>query len=332
MELAPDILPPPLPDELLVIRNPVSANSHRAHRQITDLQERFPFSSIDVYPTLHDDELSSSENHQANQQRVLDLLQERTNPNQPQARRLWLVIATGDGTIRDIGEALLGADEAIRDVPILPLAGGNGNDLSSMVHGFWGKRRPAQQMGQACIKPVHPLEWTFQQPDGSTKTRYAQSYGSVGELVAKTAKEIDDVRGHSKLVHLVHEKVLGAKALVTATRTTVEERGSKHETVELIFSNGPRMAKFLRWDQKLHDPQFMRTEVIQNDRLHLAASGIKMMLAKHRSTPVPDGNMVRFQTLTDTWVQLDGEATPLAAHSTVTVRRSPLSLNIVHLK
>jgi len=333
MECDPFEQPPEqLPDELLVIRNPVSANSHRAQGQITDLQERFPLSVIDVYPTLHDKDLSHEENRQANQQRMLDLLQERVNPNQPHNRRLWLVLATGDGTIRDMTEAMLGADEAIRSVPILPLAGGNGNDVSSMLHGFWGKRWPAQHMHHAHIEPVQPLECTITYANGESKKRYALGYVSEGELVAKTAKAIDQDRGHSRLVQLVNEKILAGRALAKASLTEVVERGVTRKTGELIFNNGERMAKFFRWDQSLADPQFMRTEVHKSGLFHIAQSGLALMLAKHRHTVVPDGNLVRVQNVTDTWIQLDGEAFPLPANSIITVRRAQQHLHLVHLR
>ncbi|HJP96049.1 MAG TPA: hypothetical protein VJ843_01620 [Candidatus Saccharimonadales bacterium] len=334
MELAPDVLPPEpiLPDELLIIRNPVSANSHRAQRQIADLQERFPFSVVDVFPTLYEADLSHEENRQANQQRVLDLLQERTDPNQPYSRQLWLVIATGDGTIRDIGEALLGADEAIRNVPILPLAGGNGNDNSTMAHRFLGKHWPAQRLRRAHIEPVQPLECTIRHHDGSMQKRYALGYLSVGELVAKAAKDIDQDRGRNRLAQLINEKILAGRSLANASLTEIAERESKRQTGELIFSNGNRMAKYFHWDQSLTDPQFTRTEITKNSLLHIAKSGIKLMLAKHPSIVVPDGNLVEFQNATGTWIQFDGEAFLLPARSTITVRRAGRSLNIVHLK
>lgn len=324
--------PEPLPDELLVIRNPVSANAHRAHRQIAELQERFPLSVVDVYPTLHDNNLSHEENRQTNQQRVLDLLQERVDPNQPHSRRLWLVLATGDGTIRDMSEAMLGADEAIRNVPILPLAGGNGNDVSSMLHGFWGKRWPAQHMHRAHIEPVQLLECTIAYANGESEKRYALGYLSEGELAAKTAKVIDQDRGRSRFVQLVNEKILAGQALAKASLTEVVERGVKRKTGELIFNNGERMAKYFRWDQSLADPQFMRTEVSKNGLFHIAQSGIALMLGKHRHTVVPDGNLVRVQNVTDTWIQLDGEAFPLPANSIITVRRAQQHLHLVHLR
>lgn len=328
MEQAPAVLP----DELLVIRNPVSANHQRVQHQLADLQERFPFSTVDVYPTLYDENATHEENRRANQQRVLDLLQERIDPNQPNQRKLWLVIATGDGTIRDIGEALLGADEALQNVPILPLAGGNGNDNSTMVHGFWGKHRPAQRLHRAHIEPVQPLEFTVQHPDGTAEQRYSFGYGSLGELVAKAAKDIDQDRGRSRFAQLVNEKVLAGRSLAKATLTEIVERGAKRHTGELIFSNGGRMAKFFHWNQELGDPQFTRTEIPKKDMLHIAIAGVKLMMARHQSTVVPDGNLVELQNTTDTWIQFDGEAFPLPANSSVTVRRAQRSLNIVHLK
>lgn len=339
MEVAPwDFLEPPeptpavLPDELLVIRNPVSANSARAQHQIATLQQEFSFRAVDVLPTLHDPNAAPGENQRNNQERIINELQERVDPNNPDNPRCWLVVATGDGTIRDAAEALLTADDAIRSVPILPLAGGNGNDFSSMVHGFWGKRRPASRLGKAHIESVQPLEFTITRSDGTIEKKYAFSYGSLGELIAKAAKDIDQDRGRSRFVQLVNEKILAAKAISQARTTVIEERGGKREIGEIIFSNGSRMAKYLHWNQELGDAQLMRTEIPSIDMLHVATAGVKLALGKHPSTPVPDGNIVRLQTVTDTWMQLDGEAFPLPAGSGVTIRRAQRSINIAHLK
>jgi diacylglycerol kinase family enzyme len=339
MEVAPITLEPlalePLgpPEELIVIRNPVSANSARAQRQITDLQTQFPFRTVDVYPTLHDPAATSEENRQANQQRVLDLLQERIDPNDPspQRSRLWLVVATGDGTIRDTAEALLTADDAIRSIPILPLAGGGGNDVSSMAHGFWGKRRPAQRLPQAHIEPVNPLECTIENEAGTT-IKYALGYLSAGEIIARAAYTIDQDRGSGRIAHLINEKLLAIDALIKASPFTVLEQGVKRETFDLIFANGPRMAKFLHWQQQLRDPQFTRSEVTKKDLLNITATGIRLAIGRQPSAVVPDGNRVRFQTTNEAWIQLDGEASALPARSTVTVRRSQKSVNVVHLR
>lgn len=338
MEFAPPLeledQPLPLPDELLVIRNPVSANSQRAQHQITSLQQRFPFSAVDVYPTLYDATAAPEENRLANQQRVLNLLQERVDANDPHPShpRLWLVAATGDGTIRDIYEALLNADDAIRAVPVLPLAGGNGNDNSSMAHGFWSKRWPAQRLHRAHIEPVQLLECSITLPDGTVEVRHASGYGSFGDITAKTAKSIDQDRGHNRVVQLVNEKILAMRSVAKASSMVIVERGVKRDTFDLIFANGSRMAKFLHWPQKLSEPQFMRTELHSKNPLSLAVAGTRLALGRQPSTAVPDGNMVRFQVASDTWMQLDGEAFPLVANSSVAIRRTQRSVNVVHLK
>lgn len=321
------------PDELLVIRNPVSANSERAQHQIAELHQAHPFRAVDILPTLHDADADPSENRRANQQRIIDELQERADPNNPDdPRRCWLVVATGDGTIRDTAEALLQADDAIRGVPILPLAGGNGNDVSSMTHGFWGKRRPVAQLHQAHIEPVQPLECTLQYGDGEIQKRYALGYISIGEITARTAKIIDGDRGHSRIVQLINEKLLAMRSVAKAQPITVVEQGVEHETFDLIFANGPRMAKYLHWKQNLYQPQFMRTELPSKSAPALAVAGMRLALGRYPSTVVPDGDAVHLRTASDTWIQLDGEAFPLAADTSISVRRTQQSLNIVHLR
>lgn len=337
MEFAPplelDNHPLPLPDELLVIRNPVSANAERGQHQIAELQKAHPFRAVDVLPTLHDPDAAPGENRRNNQQRIIDELQERVDPNNPgDPARCWLVVATGDGTIRDTVEALLNADDAIRSVPILALAAGGGNDFSSMTHGFRAKRWPAQRIHKAHIEPVRPLKFTITHPDGTVEDKYAISYGSNGKLIARAAKDIDEDRGRGRLAHLVHEKILAVKAIARARPTTVEERGVKRDIGEIVFTNGSRMAKHLHWPQKLRDPHFMRTEIPHVNTLHVAMAGIKLMLGRHPNTIIPDGDVVQLRAVTDTWMQLDGEAFPVMADSTVAVRRAQKSLNIVHLR
>src|ERR1700754_3107995 len=104
---------------ILVFMNPKSTHAAAAQRRIAEIERLMPGTPIAVIET-------SSEGHAGNQKLV-----------QAHAKKLGpdtlLCIAAGDGTISQIIEAILmskGLSGKARKTVILPLWGGNANDLA----------------------------------------------------------------------------------------------------------------------------------------------------------------------------------------------------------
>lgn len=321
------------PEELLIIANPASANAIRGKRLITDLLQAHPGATVDVYPT-------SPDGREANQQRLLDLLQERVNPNDPASKNLWIVLATGDGTIRDVAEALQHADDAIRNVPILPLAAGSGNDFTSMAHSLVGKYAPGTIMRRAHLQPIYPLRCTVEYDGQEPEQRIGLGYITFG-ATAHAAENIDKnvPRGEDnrpknilhKLHHIAREKSVATRSILTTDMFEIEENGTRRQMFDRIFANGNRMAKHFRLPGKLEQNKFHDIQIDTDAFWATAANAGKLLCGLLKGEEIEGGKEVTFTTRSHTMMQLDGEAFELAPNAHITVTTAEHPLNIVRL-
>ena len=321
------------PDQLLIIANPVSANAIRGKRLITDLLQAHPEATVDVYPT-------SPDGREMNQQRLLDLLQERVNPNDPDAKNLWIVLATGDGTIRDVAEALQHADDAIRNVPILPLAAGNGNDFTSMAHSLVGKYAPGTIMKRAHLQPVYPLSCTVQYDGKESEQRIGLGYVTFG-ATARAAEKIDKNMPRDendrpknilyKLHRIAREKTLAARSVLNTPMFEIEEGGERRYMLDRIFANGNRMAKHFRLPGRLEHNTFHDIQIHTDTFWATAVNTGKLACGLLKGEEIVGGKEVTFTTLSPTMMQLDGESFDLRPQAHITVTTAEHPLNIVRL-
>jgi diacylglycerol kinase family enzyme len=321
------------PDQLLIIANPASANAIRGKRLITDLLQAHPGATVDVYPT-------SPDGREVNQQRLLDLLQERTDPNDPDAKNLWIVLATGDGTIRDVAEALQYADDAIRNLPVLPLAAGNGNDFTSMAHSLVGKYAPGTIMKRAHLQPVYPLRCTVEYDSQEPERRIGLGYITFGatahaaEKIDKNMSRGEDARSKNilhKLHHIAREKSLATRSILTTNMFEIEENGTRRQMFDRIFANGNRMAKHFRLPGKLEHNTFHDIQINTDTFWATALNAGKLACGLMKGEEIEGGKEVTFTTRSHTMMQLDGEAFELQPDARITVTTAEYPLNIVRL-
>lgn len=321
------------PEELLIIANPASANAIRGKRLITDLLQAHPGATVDVYPT-------SPDGREVNQQRLLDLLQERVNPNNPDSKNLWIVLATGDGTIRDVAEALQHADDAIRSVPILPLAAGNGNDFTSMAHSLVGKYAPGTSMRRAHLQSIYPLCCTIEYDGQEPEQRIGLGYITFG-ATAHAAEKIDKnmPRGEEnrprnifhKLHHIAREKSVATRSILTADMFEIEEDGTRRQMFDRIFANGNRMAKHFRLPGRLEHNTFHDIQIQTDAFWATALNAGKLLCGLLKGEEIEGGKEVAFTTLSPTMMQLDGESFDLEPQAYITITTAEHPLNIVRL-
>lgn len=321
------------PEELLIIANPVSANAIRGKRLITELLQAHPGATVDVYPT-------SPHGREVNQQRLLDLLQERVNPNDPDSKNLWIVLATGDGTIRDVAEALQYADDAIRNLPVLPLAAGNGNDFTSMAHSLVGKYAPGTIMKRAHLQPIYPLRCTVQYDGQEPTQRVGLGYITFGatahaaEKIDKNMPRSEDARTKNilyKLHHIAREKSLATRSILTTNMFEIEEGGKRRQIFDRIFANGNRMAKHFRLPGKLEHNTFHDIQISTGTFWATALNAGRLACGLLKGEEIEGGKEVAFTTRSRTMMQLDGEAFELEPDAHITVTTATHPLNIVRL-
>ena len=320
-----------VPEQLFIIRNPVSTHAARARRHISAIQKLHPSIDLDVFPTVYDPELPADENVANNQTFIFEAIAQRLKTTKP--NKVWLGVASGDGFLNAVADRFLhdSTPPEVRAVPILPIAGGNGNDVSSMVHGYIGKHRPAWRFHKAFTSSVHPLEIQLAR-DNAVVHRKGLGYISIGNMISPAAKAISNDRGHGMLTQKVREKILASREVLAATPFRMTENGEKSEIYERIFANGPRMAKYLHWPVALRESRFLDVAIHDARLTRLIPYSARIMLGQVAGREVTAQDSVTFQVNSETMLEVDGEAFAVAADTDVTVRRSSQSLQIVHLR
>src|SRR6185437_8881055 len=92
-------------------------------------------------------------------------------------------IAAGDGTVNLIVDLLL-HDPALtteqRQTPILPLWGGNANDLANMLNGAATRSKLRRLLQHGHVVSIRPIICTLSTPGGSRQVYAAACYASFG--------------------------------------------------------------------------------------------------------------------------------------------------------
>jgi diacylglycerol kinase family enzyme len=240
-----------------------------------------------------------------------------------------LCILGGDGTMNSVvqvllGEASLSAKQ--RRVPVLPLWGGNANDLAHMLNG-----RPSHEACQTIIEtgnvlPIYPLRCTIKTEGKPVQTRYAICYVSFG-ATAHAAHELNKQVFRKNPLHnlpvgkIVSEAAVSLKALHDAPTFVVEHNGERKIVYDWIIGKGPRMAKLMRLPVALTDQTFYQGMVERKWLPDVAVRAASM--AWGSLSPTKDKKPVTFTTTESIWAQFDGEPLRLPTHTKITISLSP---------
>ena len=299
-------------NSILVFVNPKSTHAAAARRRIAEIERLMPGTPMAVIET-------SADGHAGNEQLV------RTHANKLGPQTL-LCIAAGDGTVSQIIEAILmakGLPGKARKTVILPLWGGNANDLAHMLNGpaYKAKLHDILQKGE--IVQIHPLQCDMTSAKQKTHTRLAACYASLG-VSGFVAKQLIQPSYRQNILH----KIPGGTAIVDiltvissilgAPSFSIKEHGNIRSVYELSFHNGSRMAKIERLPAKLTDEMFYLN---QFEHKKLVSVIPKLMEMTRRGV---SENLLRnytsFTTQAESWAQFDGEPLLLPAGTKVQVQ------------
>lgn len=295
----------------IVIRNPKSTNARRAEHQIAELRTLSPDGTVTVIETCPG-------GHAAN----CHLLR-------PYATLLGkdtlICVAAGDGTFNLVLDSLLN-DTALparaRNSSLLPLWGGNANDLARALNG--SHRAPSLKALLQSVRPimVYPLACQLAAPDGETMQRLAASYigfGASAFVTEALSRLVRKSRPWHQLPtgRLTEEMLVTLWALHRAPTFTIAENGKSRTVFEYICFNGSRFAKVFGVRQRLSDRSFHRAVIERKDLSTL----ITTMRALNRAdqTDTFSATHVNFTVTSDTWAQFDGESLTIPAGTTVEI-------------
>lgn len=242
--------------------------------------------------------------------------------------RTLICIGAGDGTTNQIVQALLisaALPETARKSPILPLWGGNANDLACMLNGPSFRMRTSDLLKKGKIIPIHPLECTLVTKKKDKRVHIAACYAGFGTS-AFVAKQLNlPTHRQSRLLRIPGGRILQeimtvVGAIMEAPGFTVQDPDSVKVVYERLFSNGPRMAKVKRLPVQLTDEMFY-LNTLEDKRLVSAIPRIIESTSKRLSQKFL-GNYATFTTKEKSWAQFDGEALEIPAHTKVQVQLS----------
>ncbi len=245
-----------------------------------------------------------------------------------------LCIGGGDGTVHLVANALLTIMPGVNlhKIILLPLWGGNANDLSCMLNGLPYRVKLKNLFARAQIIPIHPLSIKSTESSGDT-VRYAVCYASFGAS-AYTADQLTKpaadkrIFGKSIARGILNEFGRVVRAMLAAPGFDMEQDGERVIIFEQLFSNGSRMAKIDRLPVRLTDKAFYYT--VRSDNAPTVSyilrllRGKKLGEIKHTS--------VRFIVRERAWAQFDGEATTIPENTTITVSHSRRALYALSTK
>ncbi|HEY2003623.1 MAG TPA: acylglycerol kinase family protein [Candidatus Saccharimonadia bacterium] len=247
------------------------------------------------------------------------------------AERLLVCIAGGDGTVSWVVNTL--ADTATQaqtaQLIILPLWGGNANDLACMLNGLRMLTKPQNLLTASAAIPI-PLIQVHISGQDKERSFYACCYVSFG-ATAYAARQLNHRRLSAHPIMrqfppllVVREIVFVAGALLNARISRVELDETEQTIYEHSLVNGPRIAKINRLPVSLSEPYFFHAHLPTKDPT-IFITLVRILLRRPaRGYSKRQSLSFRFKNPIDG--QVDGEVIELAAGTRVTaqVAHTPL--------
>lgn len=295
----------------IVVINPSSTHYNRGQRFIEQLRDHFPPNEFEVI------EISRQEYKDG--QRLLKKLVGRLGP------RTLLGIAGGDGTVSLTVNLLLTSPElsaAARRTAILPLWGGNANDLAYMVNGPFWKANMSHLVERGRIATVRPLVVTIKHGD-QTNTKLAVCYTSFGASANAARNVSRPAHRHRPIYRLTGTRF--ATDLASVTRSVLASKpflsevdGRLQPLYDLILLNGSRWARVNRVGPgNIAEPTFY---MIKIQRKHPVLALYLAHVARGAAFRHATQTQLTFAVRQAIWTQWDGETQLVAADSIIDIR------------
>lgn len=306
-------------DRCIVVQNPRSTHIDQALKRIQPLADLFGPKGMRLFRLEAGDAAG-------NQQRLRDLA--------PQlGPKTLLCIAGGDGTVNWVANMLLldPAFAKVRATPVLPLWGGNANDLAHMLNGAASSANLRRIVESAPVLEVRPLRCRMQH-GGEVHDRLACCYISFGAsaLAAHTMNDPSHAtrrRALSTVGRVARELGTVVRVLARAPRFTVEENGGQKQVYERVIFNGSRFAKVERLPLKLTDNAFYHATVERKEVRALLR--VASAVTSRRTGDKVRGTHLAFTAKSSLFMQLDGETAAVVPGTSITVDLSPEPLHLL---
>ena len=304
-------------ERFIVVRNPVSTRARRAVKRIAEIRRMAPHAELIEIQTGPG---GRAANH--------DILRPYADKLGPQT---LLCVVTGDGTVSLVVDILLSDPELpkrARLTPVLPLWGGNANDLAHILNGS-ALRSLRTLLRQGQVIPIRPMQADITTSDGVHDTRPAVCYASFGASAFSARVLGRRIRAPHPMdrlygVRLLRELIYVSTALIRAPLFVIEEAGLRRTVYETVFVNGSRLAKIIDIPLRITDNAFRRATI---ERKHFwSFVSCVMQLTSRKYASQLQGHEAAFTVRKATWAQFDGETVRIPAGTDVrmTIASQPL--------
>jgi diacylglycerol kinase family enzyme len=288
-----------------VLLNPKSTNASAAKERIVQLRR------------LYGDKVTVIETSKAGREVTLKALRARAKR---WTDRTLVCVAAGDGTVGMVVELLVatgkdGLNDVARQAVLLPIWGGNANDLAHMLGGSPEGKTIEGVLRDSEIVDIAPL--AARVIKGKDVAHYiAACYVTCGAS-GYTAQRINErqFRANAATYPGIFRRVYEfwhVGQLVRDAKPFHYRQGRRvRRAYELVIANGSRMAKLEGFPVRLRDRAFY-VDRLSHKRLGAVLSKMVQLLRGGRRY----GRQVRpvaIEFLDSTWVQFDGEPTKLKA-------------------
>ena len=301
-----------------VILNQASSGYRASKKQVTELETYFAKETFTVFTITKQDFEDTT--------RLIAQLSTLSS-------RSLLAIAGGDGTVSGIINLLILNEQlprAAAQVTVLPLWGGNANDLAGIAN---GNRREnlSHIIEQGVSSAVYPLTINIREDvPNKNENIIAVCYASFGALAftahrLDTSKILKRIRRFKHLV-LPTEIILGTTSLFLSSKFSLQFSNSKpRQLFDLTYLNGPRISKVYR----------ARVALQKKEHLEMSVAYKHPILLGHIAKLIVDWAHPKRQSLrdfiifSDTWMQSDGEVREIHAPAEVKIRHSQKPVHIL---
>jgi len=303
----------PLFKQVIILVNPWSTHIAAARQRIAQLQTVCKDCLVYILEIQNDPRHSTTE--------LLDVYKHALGPE------TLLCVAGGDGTVNAVVQYLMAetSPKKAAHTVVLPLWGGNANDLAHMLNGPAYLTSGKELLRKGKVVPIHPLKCELTNPDGKMEQYSASAYVGFG-VSAMTAKRLNTLIHRNSAWHkypggrFIREFMIGAETFAKISTFHIREDGHDRAIYERIFINGSRIGKVQALPLKLTDKAFFNVTV-QGRKTKLLALGNYLREVFRRPTAELTTGAT-FVCLDHAWGQADGETFAVVPGTQVRVYRS----------
>lgn len=305
-------------DNIVVFNNTAALHTKRVDRYIKDIEKILHRKAKNIDITGY------------NAQKVHQIVAQAVEKFE-KTKKTLIVIGGGDGTASSVihGIVMSSAAQSLADrIVVLPLWGGNANDLAVMLNGLLNTVSLSKIFESAEIAEVYPLKLILRDPNGNSQTHIATCYASFGVtaqaswLMESSAHARDGSAPRSFVVRLSKEITDFWRALLQIEGFGIQpgDGGSALHMYERLFVNGSRIARIPNNAVKLTDKEYLEASA-NKKHLHLLIYAFKAFVRKNHGTITDETK--KFVIKDATMAQIDGEIIGVEAGTAVEVGINP---------